>query len=250
MNVPKYNFWSLRNATQQYKFQFSRMYEATPSKNGQLQMVGASNIAFASLDWLFSTPQANVNENCEGESTFNITNIGDPKKGRWSNLTVVNHLKNQKAYGVKFDIVIDNYIWTQSDESSVLVVEIDLTGNPGFSIEEVNGSVRLGDAFFNATNTAQIYPGKNLSVPVDMSTSGNTIQLVYGHFPAGASLVHDPLVGLESLITTTPDNGPNDKHIGLIVGLTLGLVAFVAIVAILALGVFIRLRNRHQYEKV
>jgi len=255
MNVPKYSFWSTKNSSNQYKFQLGRLYEATPTSDGQLKMVGGSNIAFASLDWIFSVPtvvQTNsTNNDCDEETRFNITNDGDDKKARWDSLVIVNHIRNEDAFGIKFDVVLTNYVWSQgsSDNTSVLVLEIQLNGEGNDQLQYVNNTIRLGDLFFNSTDSAQsTIPGQAATdVAVTLSLDGgNTVQIVYAHFPAGSSLVHDPLVGLQSLVES-----PSHVPIGLIIGLTLGIAVFLVVVVVVALGLFVRHRNKSRaYQNI
>jgi len=254
-NVPKYQFWDNANATAQYKLQQQLLYEATWT-DGQLKKIGGTNIALPSLTWNFSLPevfQANVSNSdgsvsCFQETVFNITNLGawNENKARWTSLVFVNHLPMNNTFGVKYDVIIDGYQWV--NPGAVLVLETQLSDSGGDQLEVVNGTIRLGNAFFNSTTSAHIFPA-NTTISVNVSLGGVGIVTVYSSFPSGQSLVQDPMFGLESLAhpsgPSNPSSGP-PFWVWILVALGVAVVLAVAIV----LG-FLYVRNKNRtYEQI
>jgi hypothetical protein len=264
-NVPFFTFY-LNSTTQgsnstnsssssQYTIKLMHLYEAT-NTGGKLQMVGGSMIALPSLTWSFSTPMvvqrnwtsSNGSIECHQETTFNVTNNGQDKKSRWSNLVFVNHLRNQDTNDrVKFDVVLEDYQWVSTTNTTVLALDASLLSsnpsqNSSLSVNNNTNTVNVGSAYFNATNWANIQPQNvNVSVNITSDGSNNGFSLIYSHFPTGSSLYHDPEFGLSSSSNNTNNN---DNNMWIWIGVGVG-----GVLVIVAVAVVLFLYMRHRKKK-
>ena len=78
-------------------------------------------VDLTTLAWNFSTPIVDT----DGSLVFNASNTLD---GRWSSLTLTNHLSNTSGVThLKFDVDIVDYQWVTSDVSRALVLAFQMT---------------------------------------------------------------------------------------------------------------------------
>jgi hypothetical protein len=256
-NVPKFTFYLNSNASNVWNVQFQQLFEAQIAK-GIYKKIGPSNVALPSLDWAIS-------ESTSDKEKITFTMKGTPKKkGSFESISFVNHLnlsdtnndtKPEDLPALKFDVLINDYKWTDNTNETVLILAFKFQGRGGNGDLDVNkdaDTVTLDGAYFyinttavSFTKTSSSMSSSTLNVKMILPTSsesGNSsssssgmIWLVYDKFTG--SLVHDPELGFGQ----GPD--PNDDGLpGWAVALI--VIIIIGVVVAIALGVFLYIRAR------
>jgi hypothetical protein len=241
-----------------------KLYEATYD-GGVLKEIGSTMVSFPSLKWNITNPivfQKNITKNgtveCFQETQFNIFEMSDldKKKINWEGLEFVIHLSNNmNSNRVKFDWILSKYKWkSPPNNTTYLVLDTNFISNnstQNSSMVMNNGTVQMGNAFFNSSDIAYFSsPSLNGTVNVNISLDqhgSNGISMIYSTFPDDAILIHDPEFGFATQGGSNNNTGNNDD-IWIWIGIGIG-VAFVAL--ILAVGVFLYIRKRKRtYETI
>jgi hypothetical protein len=222
--VPFYFFYATDNENETYRLQFDLMFEVKDlNSNGIFDpenetIVPNSILALASMNWELSE----IEETSNGVS-FNLT--GTPLTG---DLVVQfrNHIQTVNGEtSLKFDVVINNYEWTNDSEDVLLVLayKLQTTDEPddlSVSDHEDEESVTFGKGYFNSSTQADSSTGDDVKAslstgkgsPENGDDNDHRIYISYTHFDG--DLVHDPTIGLLSASadsddqdgTSTPDD--------------------------------------------
>jgi hypothetical protein len=250
--VPKFSFYLNANASDAWNVQFQQLFEAQISGKSY-KKIGPSNVALPSLNW-------NISESTSDKEKISFTMKGTPKKkGTFESISFVNHLnlsdtnndtKPSDLPALKFDVLINDYKWTNNTNETVLVLAFSFQGSGGdLDVNKDGDTVTLDGAYFYINTTAISYTKTSSSmwsstlnakmVIPSSSESGSDsssgmIWLVYDKF--SGSLMHDPELGFGQ--GPDPDDGLPGWAVALIV------IIIIAVVVAVALGVFLYVRAR------
>ncbi len=222
-NVPFFHI-QLNGSNNQYQVKFSSIQEFVDKNgNGMLdngEAVPNSGVpALASLNWAFSGfKTVNDSSNNIQMINFNFTSAATNKD---PGLSIDNHVDVSKGNQIKFDLAINHYTWTSTNNSAKLAVKFQISGG-NLTQGSNNNDLSFGEAHFNSVSTASTPDGDiNVTTQVD---SGNSFYLIYNHF--NNSFVHDPTFSAVAGSTT----GTNTSGVSLEVLPMLGGLAVIGIV--------------------
>jgi len=244
--VPFYFFWRTGDVETTYRVAFDTMFEIIDSNGNEMfdptteSLVPNSVFPLALLNWEMSDL---VNETDKEQNTilhFNLTGIpsNSPQVGD-TFIQFRNHIAlagNETS--LKFDVVIENYEWTNSASNVMLVLGYKLSttdhlynGTPSHN----SSAVVFGNAYMNAVSTAFANQGSDtiqvaaalsvgLGSKVDSTDTATRIYLSYAHFDG--NLTHDPTLGLlatadtiDSSTTGEPTSTDGTSSIPLVAGM-------------------------------
>lgn len=207
-NVPKYSFWLQSNTSNVYSVFFHQFFEAT---GADLKKNGQSSISLPSLTWEWT----DIHDDGNGTLNFNITakDGGHGNAKQFSSLSLVNWIHANTTHEkddvtiqplLKFDVIIDDYIWVSEDVTAKVVLLFDLTSNHGDSSNSnsADNKIVVDGAYFGINGTALSFnnPDETTKIGVTLlAGSGKEekgIWLVYDHW-TGSHLVHDPTIGID-----------------------------------------------------
>ena len=210
-NVPFYFFWPTNSPSEKYKVQMYQFFEAIDiDQDGTYDqdsdtIVQGSVISLASLDWQFS--DIITETDAQGDFValhFNMTSQTKPggsNVGSRASFTVQfrSHLFAENEAALKFDVVVEGYEFSNDEAMLVLAHKIFLT-NDNNEMKQSENEVQFGNAFFEASDTAEATETGTVKVGVSYASDsdGNDanamIYLAYSHF--SGDLVHDPTIGI------------------------------------------------------
>jgi hypothetical protein len=202
-NVPFYQIKLADNDSSNYQVKFSGLEEFVDKNNdGEFQnseSVPQSKLSFPGQDWTFSGFETiNDTSNVVEKIDFNFTSSGTPM------IELRNHIDVSNGNEIKFDIAIDNYDWTSTNNSAKLVIKMQITSG-NLTKGSNSNDLTFGDAYFKSVSSAQTGDGD-----IDVSTqieNSNTFFLIYSHF--NSSFIHDPTFGaVAGSNTNTTSRGP------------------------------------------
>ena len=204
-NVPKYDFGPSDNTSDRYSIQFTRIFEGI-DENGDGRYdqnvdksVAGTNNALAAYNWDFSDIIIESADAVTQKIHFNITGDGNDVF-----LQFRNHIDVDTPSELKFDVVIDNYEFTDPSAMFVLAFKLKVPKPDNISNQTVSGnttavqeeSVNFDGGFFGSENAAEV---NGTAVRARMSTGlesgANMLYLSYDYFEG--RLVHDPTIGLD-----------------------------------------------------
>jgi len=192
-----------------YSVFFHQFFEAT---GDDLKKNGQSSIALPSLTWEWTE----IHDDGNGTVNFNITakDGGHGGNKQFSSLSLVNWIHSNETQNkdtttikplLKFDVIIDDYVWVSTDATAKAVLLFDLTSNHGgdsSNSKSENNKVVVDGAYFGINGTALSFnnPDETTEIGVTLLTGSGKedkgIWLVYDHW-SGAHLVHDPTLGID-----------------------------------------------------
>jgi len=259
--VPFYFFWQTDHTDTTYRVAFDTIFEIRDSNGNGLfdsteQLVPNSVFPLALLDWQMSDI---VNTTNNGLTTYNFNLTGsagnNPQVGDVY-IAFNNHITvNGNESELKFDIIINNYVWTDSSESTMLVLGFKLTSTDDlYTGTPTRNQTRatFGNAYMETVQTATMNNGTDHQLNVSMSIGDGSrvnsqdsdarIYLAYTHFDG--NMTHDPSLGLLSVeddgsSATTP-TGDTTEDTG---NTPLSVFTFPVLTALIAIPVIIRLRK-------
>ncbi|MHA2248777.1 MAG: hypothetical protein ACXAD7_00375 [Candidatus Kariarchaeaceae archaeon] len=211
-NIPSYFFWKIGENTTTYKIQFSQVFEAIDNNtNGNFDLqedkkVQETLVSLGSMNWDFSEFDVVTDENdVTQEVHFNIT-AADEQKGQGNSKTLVIQLRNHLYTGedaeLKFDILIQNYEF--SNENAMLVVGFKLITTGNEVMNQYQNRIQFGNGYFE---TEEIADGNGTQLNVGFSageeSASKMIFLAYEHFDG--NLTHDPTIGVGDVTSSSGD---------------------------------------------
>lgn len=207
-NTPMFFFWDPSDVDTTYKIQFIKVFEVIDDGDGVYtsndQNVVNSQLALAKYTWEFSDFVTDMENDSVTAVHLNITSLPDTN-GMVEDLPVIqfnNHLYADDPSAIKFDVVIDNYTW--HDPSAMLVLGYTIV-LPDNRLNQTGNQIQFGEAYFQAQTQAQAN-GSNIDVGLSYGDgdNGTMLYLSYEHFDG--LMVHDPTIGLSSVVVTDPTN--------------------------------------------
>lgn len=201
-NVPFYHI-QLTNSNKSYEIKFQNLQEFVDSNNdGQFQnseLVPLSSTSFPGLGWNFSgfNTVNDTNGNIQNVN-FNFTHTAT------TSISLNNHIDVANGNQVKFDILLNNYLWQSSNTSAKLAIKIQVAGGNLTAGANAN-DLSFGSGFFNTVSTASS-PNGNVGVTTQIVNT-NTFYIIFDHFSSNITL--DPLFGV--LSTSGSTSGPTSN---------------------------------------
>lgn len=194
-NVPKYEFYATVDDQILYKVQFSRIFEILDqNKNGLYERgidrsVPRTVNSLASNTWEFSEVETDI----ESELHFNLSTVGKSKiQSEEYLLQLNNHIYASDPLELKFDVMIENYIFTNENASLVLEFKVITENN---DIVQDGSRIDWDNAYFSSEETADSDGElKNVGLSANSNENGTTIFLNYEHFDK--NIFHDPTIGV------------------------------------------------------
>ena len=211
-NTPMFFFWNPNDVDTTYKIQFIKVFEVIDDGDGVYttndQNVVNSQLALAKYTWEFSDFVTDTVNDTVTAVHLNITSMPDTT-GKIEDLPVIqfnNHLYADDPSAIKFDVVIDNYTW--HDPSAMLVLGYTIV-LPDNRLNQTGNQIQFGEAYFQAQTQAQAN-GSNIDVGLSYGDgeNGTMLYLSYEHFDG--LMIHDPTIGLSSVVVTDPTDNPTD----------------------------------------
>ncbi|MFX1579524.1 MAG: hypothetical protein ACFFBJ_07730 [Promethearchaeota archaeon] len=255
--APHFHWWDPNTPDVDYHVMFVRMFEANDTnddgiyENGTDIMIGAP-FALPTTGWVFSDFETVDEDGNTTEVHFNFTTEAtfDPRPEGTGmdygqlpslpafdvNVSINVHIYLENPGEFKFDLIVEGWSWTY--ENSLLVLMFTITESAhgqaqgdtdpsgfhkvGTKFQFENGYFEYEDTALAANNTLQVRASFGES-PGEYS--GNAVYLSFENF-GDDTLEYDPILGV------------NPSEPGLVLDpMTLGIVAGVAIIVILALVV-------------
>ncbi len=223
-NVPQFFFWQPGNDTDTYKLQLDSVFEILDNDSdgaytlGEDKLVPNSIISLTSFTWDFSEfDLVNSTDGNLEQINFNITSV--PTDGPGSSPNDVNdndlliqfrvHMDIANETQLKFDIVMNNYNFT--DDDALLVVAFKLLTTDNKEIKQDGYRLEFGEAFFHSESSANDSNGERhvgISQGEEQLGESPKIYLAYEHFEG--LMVHDPTIGFTS--TIVDDDNTTDQN--------------------------------------
>ncbi|MFW9833314.1 MAG: hypothetical protein ACFFEK_04915 [Candidatus Thorarchaeota archaeon] len=255
--APHFHWWDPNTPDVDYHVMFVRMFEANDTnddgiyENGTDIMIGAPFV-LPTTGWAFSDFETVEEDGNTTEVHFNFTTetTFDPRPEGTGmdygqlpslpafdvNVSINVHIYLENPGEFKFDLVVEGWSWTY--ENSLLVLMFTVTESAhgqaqgdtdpsgfhkvGTKFQFENGYFEYEDTALAANNTLQVRASFGETTG---EYSGNAVYLSFENF-GDDTLEYDPILGV------------NPSEPGLVLDpMTLGIVAGVAIIAILALVV-------------
>jgi hypothetical protein len=255
--APHFHWWDPNTPDVDYHVMFVRMFEANDTnddgiyENGTDIMIGAPFV-LPTTGWAFSDFETVEEDGNTTEVHFNFTTEAtfDPRPEGTGmdygqlpslpafdvNVSINVHIYLENPGEFKFDLIVEGWSWTY--ENSLLVLMFTITESAhgqaqgdtdpsgfhkvGIKFQFENGYFEYEDTAIAANNTLQVRASFGDS-PGEYS--GNAVYLSFENF-GDDTLEYDPILGV------------NPSEPGLVLDpMTLGIVAGVAVIAILALVV-------------
>jgi hypothetical protein len=255
--APHFHWWDPNTPDVDYHVMFVRMFEANDTnddgiyENGTDIMIGAPFV-LPTTGWAFSDFETVEEDGNTTEVHFNFTTEAtfDPRPEGTGmdygqlpslpafdvNVSINVHIYLENPGEFKFDLIVEGWSWTY--ENSLLVLMFTITESAhgqaqgdtdpsgfhkvGIKFQFENGYFEYEDTALAANNTLQVRASFGDS-PGEYS--GNAVYLSFENF-GDDTLEYDPILGV------------NPSEPGLVLDpMTLGIVAGVAVIAILALVV-------------
>ncbi len=177
-----------------YKVKFLKIFEFSDNNDNGLYDKGEvkysqSELTLSSLSWIYSDFNVEMSGNSVSAIHFNLTHENTPY------IQFRNHFYANATDQLKFDIIINNYTWSDEENSTRLAIEINFQGNNKIQNRNQNQNktrYTMNEGFFGYNSSAES-AGNRINV-YSRTEGNNGIYLCYDHF--GSSLVHDPEVGI------------------------------------------------------
>lgn len=225
VEIPQFFFWESGNDTDVYKLQLDQVFEVLDNNSNGIydlhedQRLGDTTVPLATLSWEFSDfLTVNDTDNNISELHFNITSVSPaaalagapPENEMYIQFRI--HMDVTKATELKFDVVIDNYNFTDPD--ALLVVAFKLMTPNNETIQQDGYELQFGEAFFQSASSANDTNGEmQVGLTNDIEDESRKIYLAYEHFDG--LMVHDPVIGLSSVDDTVDDTTDDTAVIGI-----------------------------------
>lgn len=149
--------------------------------------VPSSGISMPSLGWTFSNFNT-VNDSSNNIQSINFNFTSSAKKSG-PLIQLDNHVNIANGNQIKFDLIVNNYVWTSHNTSAQFAVKFQIAGG---NLTQGSGSnsnnLSFGNAQFNSVSTAST-PNGNINVATQLA-SKNSFYLIYNHF--NGNFTHDP----------------------------------------------------------
>ncbi len=238
-NIPAFFYWNINDPNTTYRVSFDSMFEMLDqNSNGEYdlgtdKMVPATTIALASYDWEFS----DINDD-NTTIHFNITSIGAHGAQTGPTIQFRIHLTSSDANELKFDIVIDNYEFSDANAYLVLSFKVTVSERNKEQNQEMHRSQNknetrygYGNGYFGANETAT---ANNSTVGVGLSSGNDSgsskIYIAYEHFDG--KMIHDPVIGVSTTSSSSDQNiGDTDTSITIIPILSKGQLLGTTLIA-------------------
>lgn len=194
-NVPQYQFWRPSdnltiNETTKYQVKFTKVFEFIDEDGdggfspGNDTMVPHSTDALASMSWEFG----DIVTDADNVTHFNISSTG-----RDYFIQFRNHFDPLDS-SLKFDIIIENYVFTSDHENASLGLGFHLVSTLR-DMNQVRSQIQFGnDGFFEAVEEAK---NGNETIAVKLSNGEETgDNMAYLAFPKfTGNIEYDPIIG-------------------------------------------------------
>ena len=257
-DYPHFQWWSPDNPDLDYHMRFVSLFEANDTNVDGVYTIGTDSVIGSRFmlpftNWEFSDFVTDTDGENITAVHFNFTSTTgfDPRPegfGDWSFLPIISefdvmvqirvHFDVANPSEVKFDVVIDGWVW--SFEDSILVFQFVIVqsphgdGNPevapdafhktGTRFEFTNGYMEYEGTALTANNTLQVKASYGEGVGLEL---GESVYLAFEYF-GDETMIYDPILGIEPT-----SSQPLDMNTILLVG---GIV-IVVIAAIVVLKV-------------
>jgi len=253
---PHFHWWSPSVPDFDYHMRFLSIYEVDDYNENGVYDHGldphiSTKFMLPTTDWDFSGFETELEDGNVSAVHFNFTSLSgfDPRpegvEGEWNQypaipdmdvyVQILVHIDMDRPGEVKFDLVIDGWVWTRDD--SLLVFQFVITeSNHG------DGEPENAPRYFNRTNNKFEFSNGYLEYEPTALAAQNTLEVkasheqttglyagesIYLSFPyfGNETLFYDPIVGINSDISEPLIDTPTLFLAG-------GAIAVVALVAI------------------
>jgi hypothetical protein len=226
-DYPHFQWWDPDNPDLDYHMRFVSLFEANDTNVDGVYTKGIDSVIGSRFmlpftNWDFS---GFVTET-DGENitavhfNFTSTTAFDPRPegfGDWSFLPIISefdvmtqirvHFDMDNPSEVKFDVVIDGWVWSYDDSilvfQFVIVQSLHGDGNPevlpegfhktGTKFEFSNGYMEYEGTALAANNTLQVEASYGEGVGLEL---GESVYLAFEYF-GDATMIYDPILGIE-----------------------------------------------------
>ncbi len=213
-NVPFYFFWDADSPDVKYKIQMDGIFEANDSNSdgvydlGTDKKVGGASVSLASLSWEFSELLKGTDNSGEVTSIdFNMTTTTESNNPLAADTSVQfrNHLDQDASSQLKFDVIIDNYEFSDSEAMLVLAFKIQSQGDAS----QDGQTISFGDGFFHSEDTATDDNGE-ISVGLSQGNEQGEGKLYLAYENFEGKMVHDPTIGFGGSVSEETDQNLGD----------------------------------------